>query len=178
MGAGAPPNHHQVLNSSDSQAISIVTRASSQSTFCVPQGGPLPVLTPSGKRANRIAREFDPPAQKWLAGHRGIDIDAPAHSKVLAPVNGTVKFVGKVAGKSEVSFSAFSDDTVIFSFEPAQTRLHVGDSLTKGEPLATVQGESDHCADTCVHWGARRNGVYVDPRTALDPVRIILKPVE
>ncbi|MCI1984157.1 MAG: M23 family metallopeptidase [Bifidobacteriaceae bacterium] len=139
----------------------------------------LPVRLSDVSFAKRIVKEFSPPKEQWLAGHRGIDIKAPAGAIIVAPAQGVVTFAGMVAGKNEVSIKTGQSpslDSVVFSFEPATTTLRKGDSVAKGAKIATVTGHSDHCDGSCVHWGARKNGSYVDPRTALTPVHIILKP--
>ncbi|MDO5744624.1 MAG: M23 family peptidase, partial [Micrococcaceae bacterium] len=40
-----------------------------------------------------LLRAFDPPAQRWLSGHRGIDLAADPGNQVSAPSGGIVSFV-------------------------------------------------------------------------------------
>lgn len=128
-----------------------------------------------GTVSRTVLEEFDAPARNWLPGHRGIDIDAPPGSHIVAPASGTITFSGSVGGKNSVSLTL--SNGVVLSFEPAISSFPKGTSIEKGATLALVKGHSDHCDSRCVHWGARRGGNYIDPRTALTTVRIILKPV-
>src|SRR5690554_3459672 len=53
-------------------------------------------------REGIIINDFDPPAQRWQAGHRGIDLRASDATELYAPSSGTVTFAGVVAGKNVV----------------------------------------------------------------------------
>ncbi|MCI1979501.1 MAG: M23 family metallopeptidase [Bifidobacteriaceae bacterium] len=136
-----------------------------------------PFIDADGAIQKTVVKEFSPPLKKWLPGHRGVDIALPRSGSVhvVAPARGEITFSGKVAGKSDLSMK--TEEGVVFSFEPASSELTAGTEVKAGERIGTVEGESDHCNDSCVHWGARRNGVYVDPLLALSPLRIILKPL-
>jgi murein DD-endopeptidase MepM/ murein hydrolase activator NlpD len=136
--------------------------------------GDFPVRLADGTISRTVLEEFDAPARNWLPGHRGIDIAAPPGSRIVAPAGGTITFSGSVGGKNSVSLTL--SNGVVLSFEPAISSFPKGTSIEKGATLALVKGHSDHCDSRCVHWGARRSGRYVDPRAALMPVRIILKP--
>ena len=46
-----------------------------------------------------VQRGFDPPTVAWGSGHRGIDLAAKPGDAVLAAADGTVAFVGSIAGK-------------------------------------------------------------------------------
>lgn len=135
----------------------------------------LPVVLPSGERAQKVISGFDLPAHNWLPGHRGIDVEAAESSTIVAPENGVITFAGSVGGKSSVSF--WGNSGVTFSFEPATAAAPKGTKLTKNDIVALVKGHSDHCDGMCVHWGAKRNNSYIDPRLALSPPQILLKPV-
>lgn len=127
-------------------------------------------------RAGSIIRAFVQPANPYGAGHRGVDIavQTPERQPLIAPIDGTISFAGTVAGKAVVSITS---GVWILSFEPAKTSLHTGDTVTQGQQFAFAQGGSDHCADTCVHWGVRNNGEYRDPQPLTTPRRIQLLPV-
>lgn len=45
-----------------------------------------------------VLRVFEPPAQRWLAGHRGVDLAATPGDVVLAAGGGRVGFAGTVGG--------------------------------------------------------------------------------
>lgn len=120
-------------------------------------------------------KAFDPPERPWLAGHRGIDLAAAEHDELVAPADGVVSFAGTVAGKQVVSIR---HDGLTLTFEPAVTRLSVGTRTVRDELFGEVGARSDHCDGTCLHWGVRRGGEYLDPETLVGLRRIALKPVE
>ncbi|KFI57125.1 M23 family metallopeptidase [Bifidobacterium choerinum] len=123
-------------------------------------------------RGGAIMARFDGPAQVWLAGHRGVDIEADEGTTLVAPADGTVSFAGKVGGKSVVSIA---HGAWTLTFEPAVTALAVGTEVHRGRPFGTVSGSSDHCDGACVHWGVRTTGRrYVDPERWLRPQRVVL----
>lgn len=122
-----------------------------------------------------IIREFDGPAQPWMAGHRGIDISVSKSHEIIAPTDAVISFSGLVGGKSVVSLEV---DGYTLTFEPARTQLQVGAQVQRRQKFAAVSGDSDHCADTCVHWGVKRTSTrdYVDPQRFLTPQHIRLVP--
>ncbi len=120
-----------------------------------------------------VLRGFEPPAKPWLSGHRGVDLATRRGDELKAPAQGIISFAGTVAGKSVVSIR---HGEMTSTFEPASTALSVGDAVRQGEPFAQVQGASDHCADSCVHWGIKRQDGYLDPVAQTLHRRIALKP--
>lgn len=123
-----------------------------------------------------IEQEFERPLNAWSPGHRGVDLAAETGTAILAPKAGTVSFVGKVAGKDVVSVR--HSNGVISTFEPAGTDFAVGSKVARGQVIGTVEGESDHCGDRCLHWGLKRGAAdYLDPEHVTGNKRIALKPV-
>ncbi|MBT0568376.1 M23 family metallopeptidase [Williamsia sp. CHRR-6] len=130
-----------------------------------------------------VVRGFDPPAQRWLAGHRGVDL-APTGglgtgSAVLAAGVGVVHFAGSVGGKSVVS--VLHPDGLLTTYEPVRPAVVTGTPVTRGTVLGTVLGGHLGCVGTCLHWGARRGtgsaATYLDPLALLGVVRVRLKPL-
>ncbi|MFT8355866.1 MAG: M23 family metallopeptidase [Bifidobacterium aquikefiri] len=119
-----------------------------------------------------ITQEFIAPAQQWSSGHRGIDMQTQTGQTLVSPVDGVVSFQGKVAQKSVVSVQ---HGAMTFTFEPAVTWLAAGERLTQGQPFATVENMSDHCEDSCLHWGLKRGSDYLDPASRVAKTRIVLK---
>ena len=107
-----------------------------------------------------IERFYEQPEGHYGKGHRGIDFASTESSLILAPASGTVHFAGVVAEKPAVSVRA--DGDIIYTFEPATTELSVGDSVAQGQPLAHV-AVGGHCDGSCVHFGVRVSGEYVNP---------------
>ncbi len=123
-----------------------------------------------------VLRPFEPPPAPWSAGHRGVDWASP-DGVVLAPGSGSIRFAGPVAGRSVVTVA--HPDGMLSSLEPVELApgLAVGDRVTAGEPIGSVQEGVHHCPVTCVHWGVRipdgwtvQGGTwdrYVDPLVLL-----------
>ncbi|MCI6531727.1 MAG: hypothetical protein SO053_02055 [Bifidobacterium animalis] len=104
-----------------------------------------------------------------------MDISLNGTHELLAPSDGAISFSGMVAGKSVVSIDT---GPYTLTFEPAHTQLAVGDKVHRGKRFASVGGQSDHCGDSCVHWGVKRTGRrdYLDPASFLRPMQIRLVP--
>ena len=115
----------------------------------------------------QVVRPFDPPAQAWSAGHRGVDLAAEPGTTVLAACSGTVTFAGDVAGRPVLTVGC--EDSLRSSVEPVLATVAVGDVVHAGEPVGIVQASTaSHCSpDTCVHWGVRRGTAYIDPMSLL-----------
>jgi hypothetical protein len=68
-------------------------------------------------------------------------------------------------------------DGLISSVEPVLPDVVTGDVVTEGMLLGTVSDERGHCAPpTCLHWGVRDHGVYINPLDVLEgfgPVRLL-----
>ena len=78
-----------------------------------------------------IARPFIPPPTPYAAGHRGIDIRAPAGT-LYAPESGVVHFAGVVVDRPVLSID--HGGGVISSYEPVETTLVEG---RRRSPAAT-----------------------------------------
>ncbi|MCQ1954758.1 M23 family metallopeptidase [Arthrobacter sp. zg-Y238] len=107
-----------------------------------------------------LLRPFDPPAQPWLAGHRGIDVAAAEGSAVLAPADGRVIFARRVVDRPVLTID--HGGGLKSSFEPAEASVPVGTVVSKGTAVGSVRAGS-HCGPECMHWGVRLNGEYMDP---------------
>jgi len=114
-----------------------------------------------------VSRLASLPEQNWLPGHRGIDLAATVGQAVLAPSAGEITFAGFVVNRPVVSVR--HSGGLVSSLEPVDASVEVGDHVGIGATLGTVSDVPGHCAPaTCVHWGLRLHGRYVDP---LDYVR-------
>lgn len=109
----------------------------------------------------RVVRAFDPPAEPWLAGHRGVDFGAATGAPVRAPHDGTISFSGMVAGRGIVTVLI---GRLKSSFLPVDHRIAQGAEVHRGEVIGKVAAEPRHCAGrTCLHWGVRKDDAYVNP---------------
>lgn len=147
------------------------------------------VAAPAGDRATtavwgwplagrpEIVRGFDPPEQRWLAGHRGIDLGAVAGEPVLAVDDGVVAYSGTIAGVGVVSVDHASG--LRSTYQPVADRVRTGARVARGDGLGRLD-TGGHCLLLdCLHLGARRGeDHYVDPTPLLQPARLSLLPVE
>ncbi|MFS0705062.1 M23 family metallopeptidase, partial [Cellulomonas sp. 179-A 9B4 NHS] len=123
----------------------------------------------------QLARAFEAPPERWAAGHRGVDLLAPAGADVVAPADGTVSFAGHVVDRGVVT--VLHPDGRRSSVEPVVPLVAVGDVVRAGDRLGTV-ATGGHCAGTCLHWGVREGDRYVDPWSLLPGAGpVVLLPV-
>lgn len=90
-------------------------------------GGPPPV-------PGAVLAAFAPPAQRWLVGHRGVDLAAGPGDPVRSATAGVVVFAGMVAGTPTVS--------VQLPDGRRTTHQPVLATVTAGQPVAA--GQIDH----------------------------------
>ncbi len=126
----------------------------------------------------RVLRRFEPPPTPYSAGHRGVDLGAPAASVVLAAATGRVSFAGSVAGRGVVVIT--HADGIRTEYEPVAPLVSTGELVIAGEPIGRLRGRhGEWPADRCLHWGARRGDSYIDPLlllAPLGPVRLLPWP--
>jgi murein DD-endopeptidase MepM/ murein hydrolase activator NlpD len=116
----------------------------------------------------RVIRGFDPPEQRWLAGHRGIDIAAQPGSAIHAVGAGIITFSGVIAGKPVV---VVSHGQLRSTYEPVNASVKKDDRVIAGQVIGYLV--SGHCPTGCLHMGLRRGDAYVDPRVVLSPARLL-----
>ena len=103
-----------------------------------PAVGAVRLPTPAGwplSGSPVVQRGFDPPALAWAPGHRGVDLAAEPGQAVLAAADGTVTFVGSIAGKPVISIDHGSVRT---TYEPVISTLHVGDRVALGHVIGQL----------------------------------------
>ncbi|HSF26820.1 MAG TPA: M23 family metallopeptidase [Actinomycetes bacterium] len=123
----------------------------------------------------RLARGFAPPAQRWLPGHRGIDLAASVGAEVRAVDAGVVVWAGDLAGIAVVSIA--HPNGLRSTYQPVEASVEIGDLVARGQPLGTVTVAGSHCAPAaCLHLGAKRGQTYLDPSLLLGLRRPRLLP--
>lgn len=124
--------------------------------------------------APRAVHGFDPPAVTWGAGHRGVDLLGRPGQAVRASRGGVVTYAGRLAGRGVVVVSHGATRT---TYEPVAAEVAVGDPVTAGSPVGRLLRAGSHCLPaTCLHWGLRRGGTYLDPLGLLGPRPVRLLP--
>ena len=116
------------------------------------------------------------PAQPWLTGHRGLDLQATPGQEVKASASGVVSFAGVVVDRPVLTIR--HDDGALSTVEPVDAVLDVGARVGAGEVIGSVSDVPGHCAPkVCVHWGIRVAGEYIDPLDVLAGFgRVVLLP--
>ena len=120
-----------------------------------------------------VVEGFDPPIQRWGAGHRGVDLLGRAGQPVRAATAGSVTFAGRLAGRGVV---VVDHGDVRTTYEPVDAVVHVGDPVTRGQQIGTLRLALSHCFPrACLHWGLLRGDTYLDPLTLVGagPVRLL-----
>lgn len=128
-----------------------------------PLAGPLSAVTP-----------FDPPDERWLAGHRGVDLAGAPLAPVMAPAGGTVSFAGAVAGRPVLSID--HGNGLRTTYEPVRATVRAGDPVHAGETVGHLVAGHPGCpVDACLHWGARvaAGGPSGDDDDYLDPMGLL-----
>lgn len=106
-----------------------------------------------------VLRHFDRPPERWMAGHRGVDL-AASDDAVFSPSAGVVVFVGTVVDRPVLTID--HGDGLLSSFEPVKASVAEGETVAPGQEVGVISAEP-HCPIRCVHWGVRENGEYVNP---------------
>jgi murein DD-endopeptidase MepM/ murein hydrolase activator NlpD len=123
-----------------------------------------------------VVRGFDPPPQRWLPGHRGVDLRGRSREPVLTTGAGTVAFAGRVARVPVVSIR--HPDGLLTTYQPVVASVAPGDEVGAGERIGRLAGAGSHCApDVCLHWGLRRDDDYLDPLLLVVATRVRLLPL-
>jgi hypothetical protein len=121
-----------------------------------------------------VLRPFIAPLTAYSAGHRGIDLATQSSTTVYAPADGVIHFSGKVVDRPVLSIEHAG--SLLSSFEPVSSTLHVGESVHRGDPVGVVAAGSGHCASSCLHFGVRLHGQYLSPLNFLGgiPLPVLL----
>ena len=120
-----------------------------------------------------VTRGFDPPEERWAAGHRGVDLAGAPGAPVRAAAAGRVSFAGLLAGRGVV---VVVHGDLRSTYEPVAAAVAVGAVVGAGEVLgALVPGHAGCPAAACLHWGLKRAEAYLDPLPLLarGPVRLL-----
>jgi murein DD-endopeptidase MepM/ murein hydrolase activator NlpD len=94
-----------------------------------------------------------------------VDLVAAPGTPLLAPGPGTVRFAGTVVSRGVLTLD--HGGGLLTSYEPVRSARPAGATVTAGQVIGWVTATTGHCPVSCLHWGARRSGVYIDPLTLL-----------
>ena len=125
--------------------------------------------SPTAESRPRVLHPFEKPAQRWSAGHRGVDLAVPENDRrVYAPAPGKVVFSGTIVNRKVLVLA--HPDGRRSTFEPMDEALPVGTTVAAGEVIGTVAvtagGNSERpyrrCTTVCLYWGVRQGGARGD----------------
>jgi hypothetical protein len=74
---------------------------------------------------------------------------------------GVVTHVGRIAGRGTVT--VLHPAGVRSTYEPVDATVTTGTVVAAGRPLGTLAARGAHCPPACLHRGAVRGEVYLDP---------------
>ncbi|MEU4241614.1 M23 family metallopeptidase [Actinoplanes sp. NPDC026619] len=124
----------------------------------------------------QVVRRFDPPPQRWLAGHRGVDLGAQPGAVVRSAGAGRVSFVGSPGGVGTVTVSHAGG--LRTTYQPLSPTVALGDDITAGDQLGLLTAGREDCpAAACLHWGLLRGDAYLDPLALLGLGQVRLMPL-
>jgi murein DD-endopeptidase MepM/ murein hydrolase activator NlpD len=143
-------------------AIAVIVASSASPARAEPAGSwSWPALGP-------VIRAFDPPETPYGSGHRGIDIAAPAGTRILAPTAGTVKFSGPVGGELFLSIDHGGGFESTYSWI-GELGVRKGDAVFERQDIGRTGSGHPGGPVPHLHFGVKRDGAYVDPLSVLAP---------
>jgi len=119
-----------------------------------------------------VVRSFDPPAQPYGAGHRGIDIGAATGTPVRAAEEGVVAFAAPIGGSLFVSIDHADGIRTTYSWL-STVAVRRGDTVLRGAILGTTGTGHPGQDPPHLHFGARLGDTYIDPMTLLEPRSVV-----
>ena len=121
-----------------------------------------------------VARAFAPPATRWGAGHRGVDLSAPVGAVVRAAGAGTVSFASDLAGRGVL---VVTHGALRTTYEPVTPIAAVDEYVLAGEAVAYLDPGHGSVAppSALLHWGLLQGDEYLDPLSLLrrGPSRLV-----
>jgi murein DD-endopeptidase MepM/ murein hydrolase activator NlpD len=124
-----------------------------------------------------VLRRFEPPPERWLPGHRGVDLGSVPGAPVRSAGDGVVVYAQTLAGRGVVSI--LHAGGLRTTYEPVTASVRAGDRVTAGRMIGALDAGHPGCpAAACLHWGLRRGDVYLDPLALLGLGRVRLLPLD
>ncbi|MDP9066909.1 MAG: peptidoglycan DD-metalloendopeptidase family protein [Actinomycetota bacterium] len=112
-----------------------------------------------------VTVRFDEPENRWAPGHRGIDYDVPAGTRVRAAGRGTVTFAGAVAGRLAVTIAHPGGYETTYS-ALTEISVYAGQEVSEGTWIGR-SGSAHPGGEPGLHLGVKLEGSYVDPELLL-----------
>lgn len=161
-----------VVSLLDSVQVLGVLAANAKAARLPPRDMIMPVagVISSGFSASRFH-----PILEIFRAHKGVDVSAPAGTRIVAPAAGRVTYVGWRFGYGLTVEIEHSGEVLTRYAHCRTSRVHVGDQVAAGQEIATV-GSSGLATGPHVHFEVIARGNSVDPIKFLalsrDPVAV------
>lgn len=114
-----------------------------------------------------LVKAFNPPDRPWLSGSRGVWLNLHnPQGAIESPCDGRVIYSAELAGRKVLSIDCGG---IHSTFEPVVTTLHTGQSVKRGEQIASVpplgnEWTSASIREGQIHWGAKVSRTrYINP---------------
>lgn len=114
-----------------------------------------------------LVKAFNPPDRPWLSGSRGVWLNLHnPQGTIESPCDGRVIYSAELAGRKVLSIDCGG---IHSTFEPVVTTLHTGQSVKRGEQIASVPPLESEWTSTSIqegeiHWGAKVSRTrYINP---------------
>ena len=135
-------------------------------------GGPVqrrrPAWVAAAGRPADGRRAFDPPATPYGPGHRGADLPGrPGQPCSWRPGPAGSPTPGCWPGAASSSWS--TQAALRTTYEPVAAVVRVGQQVTAGQVIGTLEAGHPGCLPACLHWGLLRGDVYLDPLRLVRP---------
>lgn len=124
-----------------------------------------------GLRPAAVLNAFNPPAKRWLAGNRGVDLAHEIGAPVYAMESGQVYFSGRVANVNAISIK---HGEIRSTYTPVKPIVDQDELVSKGQLIGYLE-PGRNCVRSCLHIGViNSKSEYLDPMHFLKRVHIRL----
>jgi murein DD-endopeptidase MepM/ murein hydrolase activator NlpD len=120
------------------------------------------IMPVAGTITSRFSRSRFHPILQIFRAHRGVDLSAPAGTRIVAPAAGTVASVGRRFGFGLTVEVVHSGGIVTRYAHCRSALVKRGDQVAMGQPIATV-GASGLATAPHLHFEVLVHGTAVDP---------------
>lgn len=120
------------------------------------------IMPVSGHVTSGFSRSRLHPLLQIFRPHEGIDLSAPAGTRIVAPAPATVTFVGWQIGDGLTIKLAHNGGVTTLYGHCRTTLVHVGDKVRSGDPIGTV-GSSGLATGPHLHFEVQVHGTPIDP---------------
>ncbi len=133
------------------------------------------IMPVSGLISSRFSTSRLHPILEIFRAHRGVDVSAPLGTRIVAPADGRVRYVGWRLGYGLTIEVAHSGNIMTLYAHCHTSRVREGQVVAAGQIIATV-GSSGLSTGPHVHFEVLDRGQSVDPIKFLASTRAAVRP--